>query len=308
MVVVDAEGSACKKRIAVWLILGLIGLVSFFVGSSWNAVLPTFATDLARTENTLNLINPNYIPLAHLIVAGCIGLGHFLFVFGVVATLIGLAGSIYTYLCSRGNPRWRTAGFHQAFLASAAVLVVLAFSGAMWVTSSVSYEDNLASAPPPPSTSSAGHKEHHAKCTQSPTPDQQEAADKLAADTKAGVTKYEDPSAAEADGYRPISPSWQPIGHYLDPSYQRKGTVLDPSRPEALVYANTSKGPVLMGAMYLMPESGISGPQIGGCLTQWHAHSLDGWETPEMMHVWTVNGYPGGPFSDAVRPREVVPS
>ena len=73
------------------------------------------------------------------------------------------------------------------------------------------------------------------------------------------------------------------------------------------MYANTSKGPVLMGAMYLMPEPGVSGPQIGGCLTQWHAHALEGWETPEMMHVWTASGYPGGPFSDEVRPWEVVP-
>lgn len=307
MIMVDAEGLASKKRITLWLILGLIGLVSFYVGSSWDGLLRIFATDLARTENTLNLINPNHIPLAHTIVAGIVGLGHFLFVFGVGATLIGVAGSIYTYLHSRGNPRWRTAGFRKGFLGYAAVLVVLAFGGAIWATSGVSYKDNLAATPPPPSTSSAGHKEHHAECTQPPTPDQQKAADNLATDTKAGVAKYEDLSAAIADGYRPISPSWQPIGHYLDPSYQREGRVLDPSRPEALVYASTSKGPVLMGAMYLMPEPGVSGPQIGGCLTQWHAHALDGWETPEMMHVWTANGYPGGPFSE-VRPRIVVPS
>lgn len=307
MIMVDAEGSARKKRAALWLILGVIGLVSLFVGLLWDALLRTFATDLARTENTLNLINPNHIPLVHTIVTGVVDLGHFLFVFGVGATLIGVAGGIYTYLHSRGNSRWRTAGFRKAFLATTAVLVVLAFGGAVWATSSVSYEDNLAATPPPPATSSAGHKEHHAECTQSPTPDQQEAADKLATDTKAGVAKYEDLSAAIADGYRPISSSWQPIGHYLDPSYQREDKALDPSRPEALVYANTSKGPVLMGAMYLMPEPGVSGPQIGGCLTQWHAHALDGWETPEMMHVWTASGYPGGSFSE-VRPREVVPS
>src|SRR5215210_7731278 len=128
---VDAEGSASKKRIALWLILGLIGLVSFFVGSLWDAPLRIFATDLARTENTLNLINPNHIPLAHTIVAAIVGLGHFLFVFGVGATLIGAAGGIYTYLYSRGNPRWGSAGFRQAFLASAAVLVVLAVGGAV---------------------------------------------------------------------------------------------------------------------------------------------------------------------------------
>ena len=49
--------------------------------------------------------------------------------------------------------------------------------------------------------------------------------------------------------------------------------------------------------MYLMPEPGVSGPQIGGCLTQWHAHLLLGWETPEMMHVWTAD-VPGGSFSE----------
>jgi hypothetical protein len=53
-----------------------------------------------------------------------------------------------------------------------------------------------------------------------------------------------------------------------------------------------------------MPEPGVSGPQVGGCLTQWHAHSLLGWETPEMMHVWVVD-VPGGSFSDEVKPRQL---
>ena len=111
---VDAEGSArSKKRIASRLILGLIGFISLFVGLLWDAVFRIFATDLARTENTLNLINPNHIPLAHTIVAGIVGLGHFLFVFGVGATLIGVAEGIYTYLYSRRNPRWKTARFRR---------------------------------------------------------------------------------------------------------------------------------------------------------------------------------------------------
>ena len=88
MIMVDAEGSASKKRSALWLILGVIGLISLFVGLLWDALLRIFATDLARTENTLNLINPNHIPLVHTIVAGIVDLGRFLFVFGVGATLI----------------------------------------------------------------------------------------------------------------------------------------------------------------------------------------------------------------------------
>ncbi|MBV9455336.1 MAG: hypothetical protein JOZ19_14680 [Rubrobacter sp.] len=138
------------------------------MGSSWGVVLAAFATDLARTENTINLINPNYIPLARIIVAVIIGLGHFLLVFGMGAALVGLAGGIYSYLQSGENPRRRTDGFRRAFLGSAAVLIVLALDGVMWTTSSVSYEDNLAVTPPPPSTSSAEHKEHYAECIQCP--------------------------------------------------------------------------------------------------------------------------------------------
>ena len=73
-----------------------------------------------------------------------------------------------------------------------------------------------------------------------------------------------------------------------------------------LVYANTSKGAVLLGSMHLMLEPGVSGPRLGGCLIRWHAYSLWGWETPQMMHVWTVDP-PGGPFSE-LRPREFVSS
>ncbi len=296
-----------RKRTAVLLILALGGLASLFVGLQWEAVLRTFATDLARTENFFNLINPNHISLAHAIVAGTVGLGHFLLLFGIIATLVGLSGAAYTHLRSTGNPRWRSLGFLRAFLFGTGTMMLLAVGTATWMTSAVSYENKLATEPSGPAASSAGQKEeHHAHCTELPTPQQQEAADRLAADTKVGVAKYVDPSVAEAEGYQPSSPSWRPITHYLNPTYQRDGEILDPSRPESLVYANTSKGPVLLGAMYLMPEPSAPGPQIGGCLTQWHAHSLWGWETPEMMHVWTAD-VSGGPFSE-LRPRTFVQS
>ncbi len=295
-----------RKRTALLLILALGGLALLFVGLQWEAVLRTFATDLARTENFFNLINPNHISLTHVIVAGIVGLGHFLLLFGVTAALVGLAGAAYIHLRSVGNSWWRAPAFRRSFVVGAGVLVLLAVGTATWMTTAVSYEDELAAEPSGPAASSAGEKHDHTDCTDPPTPQQQEAADKLAADTKAGVAKYVDLSVAEADDYRPSSPSWRPITHYLNPTYQRDGEILEPYRPEALVYANTSGGPVLLGAMYLMPESGASGPQIGGCLTQWHAHSLWGWETPEMMHVWTAD-VPGGPFSE-LRPRKFVQS
>ena len=288
----------------LFLILGLGGFVSLLIGLSWGTVLRAFAADLARTENFFNLTNPGYTSLARAVGAGIVGLGHFLVVFGIAAVLVGLIEATYTRLQSTGDPRWKTPGFRRAFVLGTGALVLLAVGNAAWATSAVSYERKLAAEPSGRAVSSAGEKEDHTHCTEHPTPQQQEEADKLALDTKAGVAEYEDPSVAKAEGYRPGSPSWRPITHYFNPAYQRDGEVLDPDRPEALVYANTSKGTVLLGAMYLAPEPGDSGPQIGGCLTQWHAHSLRGWETPEMMHVWTVN-IPGGPFSE-LRPREFI--
>lgn len=289
------------------LILGLGGFASLLIGLTWDAVLRTFSTDLARTENFFNLINPYLVSLTHAVVAGIVGLGHFLLVFGVAAALVGLIGAAYSLLSrSMGNPGRRAPGFHRAFLAGAGALVLLAVGGAAWATSAVSYEDGLAAEPSGPAASSAGEKEEHVHCDESPTLEQQEAANELAAETKASVGEYVDPSAAKAAGYRPSSPSWRPITHYLNPAYQRDGEILDPNRPEALVYANTSKGPILLGAMYVMPEPGDPGPRIGGCLTQWHAHSLRGWETPEMMHVWSAD-VPGGAFSE-LKPREFVRS
>jgi hypothetical protein len=95
MIYANAAG---RKRLALLLILGLGGCASLFVGLSWDEVLHAHATDLARTENTFNLINPDHVFLVHAIVAGIVRLGHFLLVFGVVATLAGLIGAIYTRL------------------------------------------------------------------------------------------------------------------------------------------------------------------------------------------------------------------
>jgi len=48
---------------------------------------------------------------------------------------------------------------------------------------------------------------------------------------------------------------------------------LNPQDPSSLVYAINVKGhaPILLGAMYLMPD-GVNGPQIGGGLTRRHSH------------------------------------
>ena len=294
-----------KKRTILLLTLGFGGFASLLVGLAWEKVLRTFATDLARIENFFNLINPEYVSLAHTLVAGIVGLGHFLVVLGASVMLVGFAGAAYTCLGFLDS-KWRAPDFRRTFLVGTGALMLLAIGSTAWATSAVSYQDKLAAKPGGPSSSAGQKEEHHDDCEESPTLEQQEAADKLAAETKASIAKYVDLSVSEADGYQPSSPSWRPITHYLNPAYQRDGELLDPDRPEALVYANTSEGTILLGAMYVMSEPGDSGPQIGGCLTQWHAHSLQGWETPEMMHVWSIE-LPSGPFSE-LRPRQFVES
>jgi hypothetical protein len=105
-----------------------------------------------------------------------------------------------------------------------------------------------------------------------PTAKQQAAADALVARTTAAVAKYSSLAAATAAGYVPATnPSGYEV-HYADWQTVRSGDVLDPDHPSSLVYANTVKGPVLLGAMYLGAGPCIPGPDVGGPLTQWHAH------------------------------------
>jgi hypothetical protein len=105
-----------------------------------------------------------------------------------------------------------------------------------------------------------------------PTTAEQAAADTLVAQTTAAVAKYASLSAATAAGYVPATnPNGYEV-HYANWQIVRSGDVLDPDHPSSLVYANTVKGPVLLGAMYLGAGPCIPGPDVGGPLTQWHAH------------------------------------
>jgi len=105
-----------------------------------------------------------------------------------------------------------------------------------------------------------------------PTASEQAAANQLVSETTAAVAKYANLSAATAAGYVPATnPSGYEV-HYANWQTVRSGDVLDPDHPSSLVYANTVKGPVLLGAMYLGAGPCQPGPDVGGPLTQWHAH------------------------------------
>ena len=157
-------------------------------------------------------------------------------------------------------------------------------------------------------------------CTAPVTPSEQAAADQLYEQTKAGIAQYDTLAAATAAGYRPATNSSAPIVHYLNPRFVKDGYVLDPNHPAALMFARTATGEQLVGAMFLAGPGQVTGPQPGGCATQWHVHTnlcistathavvghVNGsggcpagsvnHTTRAMMHVWTVP-VSGGPFA-----------
>lgn len=151
------------------------------------------------------------------------------------------------------------------------------------------------------------------------TPEQRAAAAHLLADTKASLARYQDPALAIAAGYK-AGPNLaaDPLVHFENKANTK--VILDPMHPQALVYARTSTGLRLIGAMYQMPAIGQWGPDPGGPLTQWHEHegicfSPFGFElsfetpfwtcpvgstsitTPPMLHVWVIDNGKNGPFA-----------
>ncbi|MDQ6719913.1 MAG: hypothetical protein M3003_03865 [Candidatus Dormibacteraeota bacterium] len=160
------------------------------------------------------------------------------------------------------------------------------------------------------------------------TPEQAAAAARLYAETKAAILPYEDWHQAWAAGYRPGGPANMPSTHWMNDAYVKAGYVMDSHRPQGLVYANTRRGPVLLGAMFQMAYLNQFGPDPGGPLTAWHQHEnicftplgfefslMNPFATcplgaidlsaPPMLHVWIVNN-PGGPFAVDIDPAAVA--
>lgn len=160
------------------------------------------------------------------------------------------------------------------------------------------------------------------------TPEQAAAAAQLYADTSAAILPYEDWHKAWAAGYRPGGPANMPSTHWMNDAYVKAGYVMDPRRPQGLVYANTRRGPVLLGAMFQMQHLNQFGPDPGGPLTAWHQHENIcftplGFEfslmtpfavcpvgaidlsVPPMLHVWIVDN-PGGQFAVDIDPAAVA--
>jgi len=105
-----------------------------------------------------------------------------------------------------------------------------------------------------------------------PTTAQKAAAAKLVSSTKASLAKFTSLASATAAGYVPATNPSGYVVHYVNWKTVEDKDVLDPTNPSALVYANTVTGPLLLGAMYLGGGPCQPGPDIGGSLTDWHAH------------------------------------
>jgi hypothetical protein len=171
-----------------------------------------------------------------------------------------------------------------------------------------------------------------AMCRAVPTQAQRSAAVRFVNASWRQARRFRSLAVAQAAGYVPITPTGLPVVHYLNYKYYLAtaagGAVLNTAEPQSLVYANTSRGAVLVASMYISPP-GRETPQPGGCLTQWHVHTnlcqtpfgqvvglvtaadracppgSTNKVTPPMMHVWYVR-IPGGPTAIDASDTQIV--
>ena len=165
--------------------------------------------------------------------------------------------------------------------------------------------------------------------TQFPGPEvtqvHEEAADALlvASHRAALENGWYDYEAGMASGYEL---QFNDEAHYVNREFLFDDGLLDPTRPEFLMYYDTSLGKRLVGFMFYVQNARARGPQVGGPLTTWHFHvwssphcfiggihaigvpnakgacerGRPASRSPEMLHVWLVD-HPKGPFARRMR-------
>jgi hypothetical protein len=292
------------RRTAAFLSAGLLGVVALLAGLAIDAYLHAKDPTLAHREGLFTLSNP----------------GHVLLGIGIALVVVGVVGAAYTAL---PYGIW----VRRSLLGGALVMIVISGDIAGWAASQQAAQSNT--------SGSAAHQHDAATAgTRQPTAAELEAATKLMVDTRTAVARYASLKAAIAAGYEPMEPPDGEIVHYVNRSYMVEADILDPQHVQSLIYYNGKRGTDLIGAMYIMPNRGMPGPEIGGPLTVWHQHSnicfdnvtgiavafvhnADAFDsndksgscprgstnktTPLMLHVWLIDN-PEGPFASTMAP------
>ncbi len=291
------------KRLAVFLTTGVVGVAALLLGLALDSYIHAHDPTLAHREGLFTLGNP----------------GHVLLGLGIALVVVGLVGASYV---SMPFGVWT----RRAFLVGSLALIVMSSDAAGWAAS-------VEWATPKGTAAVATGHNHVAVPPTAVTGPQLEAALQLIDATRAAVAKYKDERVAIQAGYKPMEAEGLQIMHYVNKAYFTAADVLRPDHVQSLIYFNSKHGPVLIGAMYIMPNLAMSGPEIGGSLTVWHHHdnlcfdtttgeivafahdasassndksgtcprgSSNG-STPDMLHVWLV-AIPDGPFASDMSP------
>lgn len=287
-------------RTAAFLSCGLLGVVTLLSGLAIDSYLHARDPDLVHREGLFTLTNP----------------GHVLLGVGIGLVVVGVVGAAYAAL---PYGVW----VRRGLVAGSLALIVLSADIAGWAAT-VEWSG----------AKSAAATHQHANAASHPvTAAELQAATSLMVETRAAVAKYADQRVAISAGYEPVEPADLETVHFVNSAYLTDADILRPDHVQSLIYYNTRRGPVLIGAMYIMPRLGMSGPEVGGPLTSWHHHDnlcfdrvsgrivafahsgffdrndksgtcprgSSNHSTPQMLHVWVVDN-PNGPFDADMDP------